>query len=191
VERFFRRLGIFTEYLLVILFIVFEELIWERIAEPIYDYIHSLEILGRVEKFITVHVNRYLIVLVFISLFALVEGAGVIAGVMMVRGYILPGMAIYTLKIPMAAFTFWLFRISREKLLSFGWFAKMYDYTTAFMEMVKGLDVYKSTMESIKKGKENILFFIGRIKEEWMDGNGESFERLRRIYRFFKRKRGE
>ena len=187
VERFFRRLGILAEYLLVILFIVFEELIWDKIAEPIYEYIHSLEIPGRVEKFITVHANRYLIVLVFISLFAMAEGVGVIAGVMMLKGYILPGIAIYTLKIPMAAFTFWLFRISREKLLSFGWFAKMYDYTTALMQRMKDLDIYKSTMESIKKSKEQILLFMGRIKEEWMDADGESFKRLKKIYRFFKR----
>ena len=42
-------------------------------------------------------------------------------------------------------------------------------------------------MESIKKSKEQILLFMGRIKEEWMDADGESFKRLKKIYRFFKR----
>ena len=49
-----------SQLILVLIYIIFEELIWEGIARPIYVFIHSLKILHKIEE--TLHaVNAYVI----------------------------------------------------------------------------------------------------------------------------------
>jgi len=43
-------------------------------------------------------------------------------------GKVIAGTTLYAGKIPVAAVTFWLFRVSKEKLMTFVWFKQAYDY---------------------------------------------------------------
>ena len=50
--------------ILVTIYIVLEELIWENIAEPIYTFIHGLSILHKAEAFINA-LNRHVLLVLF------------------------------------------------------------------------------------------------------------------------------
>jgi len=149
------------QLILVLIFIVFEELIWEGIAYPIYKYVHSLQILQKVEEKLHA-VNRYVILVIFVLMLASVEAFGLYAGYLFVSGNVLLGLSIYLGKIPVAAFTFWMFRVTEDKLMKFGWFKWLYERVMQFIDWLKSLDVYKSTLKRIKLWKEKIRAF--RIK---------------------------
>ena len=149
------------QLILVLIYIIFEELIWEGIAYPIYTYVHSLKILQKVEA--SLHgVNRYVILIIFVVMLVSVEAFGLYAGYLFVSGQVALGLSIYLTKIPIAAFTFWMFRVTEDKLMKFGWFKWIYDLVVKFIAWLKSLDIYISTMARIKKLKEKIKAF--RIK---------------------------
>jgi len=180
-SRLFRKFITLIQYILVLLFILFEELIWEGIAEPVYGYIHSLRILQRLERVI-LRINRYLILVIFVGLFGAVELAGITAGVMLVNGLALYGLALYALKIPIAAFTFWLFRVSREKLLSFGWFRWSYEKILAFMTWLKALPIYRDTMEKLRRLKKSLKESIAALKRLFGKKRSDWSKRFARLY---------
>ena len=146
------------QLILVLIYILFEELIWEGIAYPIYQYVHSLKILQKVE--VALHgVNRYVILVIFVMMLASVEAFGLYAGYLFVSGNILLGLSIYLGKIPMAAFTFWMFRVTEDKLMKFAWFKWIYDLVIKLIDWLKSLDIYISTMAQLKTLKEIIKAF--------------------------------
>ena len=149
------------QLILVLIYIIFEELIWEGIAHPIYNYVHSLKLLQKVE--VALHdVNRHVILVIFIVMLIAVEAFGLYAGYLFVSGQAALGLSIYLTKIPIAAFTFWMFRVTEDKLMKFGWFKWIYDRVVKFIDWLKSLDIYIGTMERIKSMKENMKAF--RIK---------------------------
>ena len=149
------------QLILVLIYIIFEELIWEGIAYPIYQYVHSLKILQKVE--VALHgVNRYVILVIFVLMLASVEAFGLYAGYLFVSGNILLGLSIYLGKIPIAAFTFWMFRVTEDKLMKFAWFKWIYDLVIQLINWLKSLDIYISTMVRLKILKEKIKAFRTR-----------------------------
>ena len=50
------------------------------------------------------------------------------------NGYLFGGIAVYALKIPIAAFTFWLFDLTKDKLMTFHWLETAYDYILRLIE---------------------------------------------------------
>ncbi len=146
------------QLILVLIYIIFEELIWEGIAYPIYKYVHSLQILQKVEA--KLHgVNRYVILVIFVLMLAGVEAFGLYAGYLFVSGNVLLGLAIYLGKIPVAAFTFWMFRVTEDKLMKFAWFKWLYERVMQFIDWLKSLDVYKSTLDRVTLWKEKFRAF--------------------------------
>jgi hypothetical protein len=154
-QKIAQRLLLVFQFVLVFIFILFEEIIWEGIAKPIYEKIQSLKILQKLKAKIA-HSNRYIILVVFLVLLLTVELAGLLAGVFFVQGYILFGLTLYMVKIPIAAFVFWLFKVSKSKLLSFDWFDWSYAKVMSGLDWLKDLDIYKTTMMYISKLKRKI-----------------------------------
>ncbi len=127
--------------ILVLIYLILDELIWERIAEPIYEFIHGLKILQKVEIAI-VGLNRYALLTIFLFLFSAVEGLGVVAIGLFAQGLIIPAVIIYAGKIPIAAFTFWMFKIAQDKLLTFVWFKFCYEWLLSVLHKIKTSTVY-------------------------------------------------
>ncbi|MEA3418500.1 MAG: hypothetical protein U9Q90_03790, partial [Campylobacterota bacterium] len=121
IRYFLHKTVTFVQLLLVLIFILFEELIWEGIAEPIYAKVRSLKILQRAETMLET-TPRNIILFFFLLIFSVVEGTGILAGILFLQGKVLLGAGLYLAKIPIAAFTFWLFNVTKEKLLSYDWF---------------------------------------------------------------------
>lgn len=123
------------ESILVIGYILFEELIWNIFAQPIYQYCKSLIVLEPLKNTF-LKMNRYLLLTVFIFILLLAEAMGLLAGLCFIEGYFVTGILVYGVKIPVAAFTFWLFDLTREILMTFAWLNTAYAWV---MEMVDKL----------------------------------------------------
>jgi hypothetical protein len=82
-----RKLITLLQLLLVIIFILFEEIIWEGIARPIYTYVHSLKDLQRLEAWLQ-GVNATVILVIFVVMLASVEMLGIYAGILFVSGQV-------------------------------------------------------------------------------------------------------
>ena len=119
IQKMKKRVLSLLQLILVVIYIIFEELVWEGVAKPIYELVHSLKILQGIEAKLQT-VNSYVVLVLFIVLLGAVEFLGIYAGMMFISGHIFAGLSLYLTKIPIAAFTFWLFRVTEEKLMQFG-----------------------------------------------------------------------
>ena len=169
------------QLILVIIYIIFEELIWEGIAKPIYEAIHSLKILQKVETKLQ-DVNPSVILVLFVVLLAIVEIFGIYAGILFVSGKILLGLGLYLSKIPIAAFTFWLFRVTEDKLMQFGWFKWLYEKMMAGIAWLKSREIYKETMERLKSFKVTIK----KWKEKYFEKESPSVIKVKKLYKSVK-----
>jgi hypothetical protein len=89
-------------------------------------------------------------------------------------------------KIPIAAFTFWLFRVTEDKLMQFGWFKWIYDLIMRGIDWLKSLQIYKDTMLRLKKGKEALKRLKNKIKEKYFKEESPLMKRLKKHYRNLK-----
>jgi len=184
-EKIFGRVLLVFQFILVFLFILFEEIIWEGIAKPIYEKIESLHITKKLEGKIE-HTNRYLLLALFSTLLLGVEGAGLLAGVFFMQGKILFGLLLYIAKIPIAAFVFWLFKASKEKLLSFAWFNWCYLKVMAGFEWLKERESYKEMMAYMATIKATIKAKWKAIKEKYFKEEGGFMKELKAFYAYVK-----
>lgn len=180
-KKLFDRFVFVIQIILVTIFIVFEELIWEGIAQPIYAYLQKLHILQSLQQRLE-SVNRYAILVIFLILLVSVEGAGVAAGVMAVQGMVISAALLYALKIPIAAFVFWLFHATEAKLLSFGWFRWSYEKIVGLFAWIKSRAIYQETLALAVAGKEAFR----RFKARYFSGDKTITRRFRRLYRMIK-----
>jgi len=169
------------QLILVIIYIIFEELIWEGIAKPIYDAIHSLKLLQKVEVKLQ-HVNPSVILGLFVVLLAIVEALGLYAGMLFVSGQILLGLGLYLSKIPIAAFTFWLFRVTEDKLMQFGWFKWLYEKMMVSITWLKSHRIYKETMEHLQAIKS----IIKKWKEKYFAKESPFVLKVKKLYKSVK-----
>ncbi|HHB94566.1 MAG TPA: hypothetical protein ENK88_05445 [Campylobacterales bacterium] len=176
-----QRLTLVAQFILVFLFILFEEIIWEGLAEPIYQKIQSLQILQKLQLLINKS-NRYIVLSIFISLLLSVEGAGLIAGLFFVQGKIILGGLLYMVKIPIAGFTFWLFSVSKAKLLSFDWFAWAYDKLMSVIDLLKSTDIYKSSISIMINLKDKIK----SIKQKYFSKESSFIVEFKSFYKYIK-----
>lgn len=149
--------------ILVTIYIVLEELVWENIAEPIYTFVHGLAILQKAEKIIG-RLDRYVLLVLFLALFTQVELLGILSLKLMATGQVAAGTAVYAGKIPVAALTFWLFRISKEKLLTFGWFKQAYDSLMSIIEKIKSSAIYRRISARLNAVKEWLKIRLSRSR---------------------------
>ncbi len=178
---FKNRFILLLQLFIVMIYIIFEELIWEGIAKPIYETIHALKILQKLEEKLR-FVNPSVILVIFVALLSIVEAFGIYAGMLFVSGQVLLGLSLYFSKIPIAAFTFWLFRVTEDKLMQFGWFKWAYDSIMKAIDWLKSCEMYMKTMERLVKVKMSIKAF----KEKYFVGKSHFMEKTKRLYRTVK-----
>jgi hypothetical protein len=179
------RIILLLQLLIVITYLIFEELIWEGIAKPVYGYVHSLRIMQKVETRLQAF-NAHIILFLFVIIFAVVQLIGLYAGLLFMSGQILLGMIVYVTKIPLAAFTFWVFRVTEEKLMTFGWFKWVYEKIMALIAWVKSREIYLKTMDRLMQVKVKIKKFSGEIKEKYFSQKSPFMEKIKSLYRTMK-----
>lgn len=173
------------QLLLVITYIIFEELIWEGIAKPIYEAIHGLRVLQKIETKLDT-VRPSIVLFIFVVLLVIVEAAGIYAGMLFVSGQVVIGLVLYISKIPIAAFTFWLFRVTEDKLMQFRWFKWMYDQIMKAIDWLKACEMYQKTIERLVKIKEGIKKTIKALKEKYFAGKSPFMEKIKQLYKTLK-----
>ena len=169
------------QLLLVLVYIIFEELIWEGIAKPVYKFVHSLKILQKVET--KLHsANATVILIIFIFLLGIVEAFGIYAGILFVSGNVLLGLVLYISKVPVAAFTFWMFRVTEDKLMTFGWFKWLYEKIMLAIDWLKSRNVYVRTMERLKFVKKRIKNYVKIFKEKYFSKKSSFVTKVKNLY---------
>ncbi len=166
-----------THYLFTFIvfgYILYEELVWERFARPIVRYFQSLNILKKAEALLQ-HVNGGVILFVFVLLFAGTELLGLYGGSLLLRGHVLLWLLLYIAKLPIAAFTFWLFRVTKPKLMAYHWFAKAFNILMGWIDWVKATDIYKS----IKTKSAEIKAYI---KKNYLREGDSTQKKFKKIY---------
>ena len=181
-----QKLITLLQLFLVLLFILFEEVVWEGVAKPIYSYVHSLKVLQKIEAWLQ-GVNATIILVIFVVMLASVEMLGIYAGVLFVSGQAALGVMLYLTKIPIAAFTFWMFRVTESKLMQFGWFKWLYEKLMQAIDWLKSLEIYRSTMKRLKVTKEKLKQGLKRIKAKYFAKESPFVRRLKRLYSSIKR----
>ena len=184
-NKIFGRVLLVFQFILVFLFILFEEIIWEGIAKPIYNKIESLRITQKLEAKIQ-DTNRHVVLAIFSTLLLAVEAAGLLAGVFFVQGQILLGLVLYIAKIPIAAFVFWLFKAAKEKLLSFDWFNWSYKKLMNGLDWLKERKSYQDMMAYMSKIKEKIKEKWKIIKAKYFAEEGSFMKELKGFYAYMK-----
>ncbi|MDQ7046376.1 MAG: hypothetical protein Q9M39_01630 [Sulfurovum sp.] len=174
------------QLILVILYIIFEELIWEGIAKPVYTFIHSLKMLQKLEAKLQ-DVNPFIILVIFVVLLVIVEAFGIYAGMLFVSGQAVLGLTLYISKIPIAAFTFWLFRVTEDKLMQFGWFKWIYDWIMKGIDWLKSRDMYVKTMEGVNKIKTSVKAYVLAFKTKYFSGESPFMDKIKHLYTVLKR----
>lgn len=145
----------------VFIYILLEELIWDTIAIPVFRFVHSLKVLQRIESSV-VDLNRYMLLCIFLFLFIQVELLGFIAIGLLAKGSLVFGITLYIGKIPVAAFTFWLFRIAKAKLLTFAWFKISYDFLIWVIDSIKSSAMHKRIVSHIVNVKQKLEKLLPR-----------------------------
>lgn len=147
------------ESILVIGYILFEELIWNVFAKPIFQYIKSLVVLDSLkQRFL--EMNRHLLLTVFIVILAITEAMGFLSGYFFINGYVFTGIGVYACKIPIAAFTFWLFDLTKDKLMSFHWLKTAYDYIMGVIDKFVNSSIHIYIKAQITKIRSKIKLLI-------------------------------
>ncbi len=175
------RLISLLQLLLVILYVIFEELIWDGIAKPIYEFIHSLKMLQKVERKLQ-SVNASVILVIFLLLLIVVETFGIYAGMLFVSGQVVLGLSLYLAKIPIAAFTFWLFRVTEDKLMEFNWFKWLYEWIMKGIAWLKSLEIYIKGMQRLADIKIEIKTMVKTLKERYFSKESPFVTKLKHFY---------
>ena len=170
---------------LVFTYIIFEEVIWEGIAKPVYTYVHGLRIMQKVEYKLHAF-NAHIILFLFVIIFAVVQFIGLYAGILFMSGQILFGVIVYVSKIPLAAFTFWVFRVTEDKLMTFAWFKWLYEKIMAAIVWLKSCQVYVKTIEKAKELRAKIKGWFEGLKAKYFATESPFIIRVKKLYRRIK-----
>ncbi len=164
--------------IIILGYIVFEELVWERFAQPIIRFISQLKLLDKLGQFLLT-INSHFVLVLFLIIFIIVELLGIYAASHFLRGQVISGLLIYTVKIPVSGFTYWLFNTTKHKLMKFGWFKRLYEFVISIIDMITHSATYleikaKTALikaylsEKIRSNKNDILSRKVKTIYQWL-----------------------
>jgi hypothetical protein len=162
-SRILKRAFFILQVIAISIYLVFEELIWDRFAQPIFKYIKHLRFFKRLEIILN-GANRYVVLALFILPFIVGEALGIMSPIVALKGYVLLGIVLYILKLLIVAFAFWLFNIQKEKLLSFSVIKYCYDKIVEFTTWVKTTDAFKTISKIVQKSKTWLKIRYANLK---------------------------
>lgn len=144
---------------LVLIYILFEELVWEKIAKPIVKL--ATKILSKFNFFEDLilkieELNSYTILFIFLILFIFVELLGIYAFMIFFQGKIFFAIFVYVLKLPLAVFILCFFNLTKHKLLQFKWFRFFYKSMIFFISKIKDFRIYILVKDKIYELQEYI-----------------------------------
>jgi len=156
-------------FLLISIFIILEEVVWDKFVYPVKKLIQKLIS----EKFVIWLKERtkYQALVLFLIPFIVAETMGFSVPFIMGMGFVLLGIIIYIVKIFIASISFWVFNHTKEKLLTISWFNYLYSLTIAFFNYIKNTKTYKRFKALIADLKEQFKIdkkgFLSYLKSKY------------------------
>ena len=163
-KKLLRSSLLFLQTTLILIYLLLEELVWHNIAEPIVKYLKYLNLAKRVELFLK-RQNRYVVLVIFLSMFIVAEGLGLLTPIFIAKGLAFMGVVMYGFKIVLATFAFWIFNTQKEALLSFKFIDYSYRKITFYIDKIKHSELYISVVTRLKEIKTYIKHKFRYLKE--------------------------
>lgn len=132
-------------YGLVLVFLVFEE-VWEVLRDLLAIHRYYPRLMAAINRF-TARRSRYVVLLIYLSLFLPMELLGLASAALAAEGHWKSALLLYVSKGLVAVPAIDIFSVNRDKLLSFGVIAWGYDLLQRF----KASDVYRGTVGMMKR----------------------------------------
>ena len=179
---FFRRLGRILvrnlEILAILLYITFEELVWQQFVRPVRRALERI-VRPATEAWL-LRRHRYTLLALFSVMLAAAEGLGIVAGIAFVVVHPLVGIALYLLKILAAGLAFWMLSVAKPKLMSIPWFQKAYRTTALWIRWVQTRPLYLQVKRKAALTKEKIRAYLARRSGGTLR---RAYGRLRTLFR--------
>lgn len=150
--------------ILVLIYFIFEEIIWNKLALPFINYIKQFNLYKMSLNFISEQ-DKYIILILFCSMFGFAEYLGILAFVFLGQAHVLMFCLFYVLKTLFAVYSLAILNNSKEKLFSFKWFKFTYDLLMKIIDYIKNSKYYISIKESLKIFKLKLKYFLINYKE--------------------------
>ena len=163
-----KKILFFLSSLLILIYLLLEELVWERFAQPLFRYIKYLRPFEKLEE-VLAKSNKYVVLTLFTFSLIIGEGFGVLSPIIALKGYPILAIVFYGLKIVVAAFAFWVFNTQKKLLLSFAWLKFFYDKIVLFTEWIKSTEVYIKVKQLFIRLKLFLKEKIRKIKAFWQN----------------------
>mgnify|MGYP001118583441 CR=1 FL=1 len=172
------RMSKYLKVLFVLLFILFEEIVWNRIGEPAYNLVRSLKIMDKFRNWVSQVKNRYLVLIIFIKPFIIMEAMSIVAISYLASGSIMLGLFFYLIKILMTIPVVIIFNSCKEQLISFFIIKYCYGMILRFKR--------STTFKMVKVYTTAIREQVGIFRDEYLKGDGSFKEELTKIYKNIK-----
>jgi hypothetical protein len=151
--------------LLAFAYLLLEYLFWDTILEPIYLKFKELKLYQSLLFWISTQ-HKYLILTIFVLFFGVSEIMGVWALAILAQGMVGLFVVIYIVKFIPVAIAFAVLENSKERLLSIGWFATLYNLTIKILHIIKTNPLFLQSKAFLDGIKNRIKLILNLFKRE-------------------------
>ncbi len=141
-------------YTFILGFIIIEEYAWNKIFKHIYLKVKDLKLMIRFKYYLIYEDSRYLLLLIFLLPFVLMEGFSVLGLLLIGKGLVSLGVLMYILKLLITIPVVIIFNSAKKKLLTFFFIKFGYFYILKFKRS-KTFRMVKAKIHDIKSEAKN------------------------------------
>lgn len=131
--------------LLLLGYLLFEELIWQKAVAPFLRFFSSFHLYRRFLEYVRLRAGRVIVLLLFSVPFLVGELIGIVSGILAARLYFVSAALLYACKIPLIVVALAILEHGKEKLLTFRWFALSYGWVIRGLERLHKSRIYRQT----------------------------------------------
>jgi len=182
-KRYLKKSITLIKYALVFLFIIFEELAWNKLGKPAYEEVKSLKVMDRFKDWVSKIEHRLALLALFLTPFILMEVSAILATKAFVMGALYWGLALYSLKIIMTVPVVIIFTTGKDVLVSF--FVIRYSYGAILK--FKRSDAFRGAKRQLKTMKSNLkekkIALMGKEKGTLRKSFRRLYQKIKKTYR--------
>jgi len=138
---------------LALMYIFFDHILWNKVAKPVYSRINVNEFYIIALDYIEFKMNRYLILLSFVSIYGISKLIEVYSLAFFAQGHIITGVIMYGVAMIPVIISFAVLERGKEKLFTFVWFKYLYYKFIALVTYIKASYPYRVIMFNVRLAK--------------------------------------
>jgi hypothetical protein len=135
---------------LALLYIFFDHILWDKVANPVYKRINVNEFYVIALDYIEFNMNRYLILVSFVSIYGLSKLVEVYSFAFFAEGHVIAGVVMYGIAMIPVIIAFAVLERGKQKLFTFVWFKYLYEKFVALVNYIKSSYAYRRIMLIVK-----------------------------------------